>query len=109
MPPHHLVVNCSSNVIDCELTTLLRDLCIKNYLKQQVTKLVAKLERPALASVFNGLKRFVRLFEKHRSKRCVSLFAVPRTAIWRTQPIHQGYQIIECGRHAGSLKCPAEN
>src|SRR6185369_14365313 len=109
MPAHHLVVNRSGDVVDCEFTAFLRDLCIENYLKQQVTELVAEFARPAFARILDGFKRLIRLFEQHRRERGVSLFAVPWTSIWRAQAIHEGNQIIECSRHAASLKCPRKN
>src|ERR1041384_864751 len=109
MSAHHLVVNCRCYVVDGEFTSLLRDLCIEDYLKQQVAEFVAEFARPAFTCVFDGFKRLVSFLEKHRRKRGVSLFAIPWTAIWRAQAIHQRNQIIECSRHAGSLKCPLEN
>src|ERR1041384_6809730 len=98
MPAHHLVVNRSRDVVDSEFTTFLCYLCVEDYLKQQITEFVAEFSRPAFARIFDGLKSLVSLLEKHRRKRGVSLFAVPGTAVWRAQSIHQGYQIIECGR-----------
>src|SRR6185369_8919884 len=109
MSTHHLVVNRSGYVVDGEFAAFLRDLCVENNLKQQVTEFVAEFTRPALTRVFDGFKRLVSLFEKHRRERGVSLFAVPWTAIWRAQAIHQRNQIIECGWHAVSLKCPPKN
>src|SRR6185369_5922794 len=109
MSTHHLVVNRGGYVVDGEFAAFLRDLCIENYLKQQVTEFVAELARAAFTRVFDGFKRFVCFFEQHRRKRGVSLFAVPWTAVWRAQAIHEGNQIIKCSGHAGSLKCPANN
>src|SRR4029079_2939188 len=109
MSTHHLVVNRSGYVVDGEFAAFLRDLCIENYLKQQVTEFVAELARTTFTRVFDGFKRLVRFFEQHRRKRGVSLFAVPWAAIWRAQSIHEGNQIIKCSGHRDSLKCPAKN
>src|SRR5689334_13828057 len=109
MSAHHLVVNRGGDVVDCEFAALLRDLSIKNYLKQQITEFVAEFARAAFTRVFDGFKRLVRLFEQHRRKCGVSLFAVPWTAVWRAQSIHEGNQIIKCSGHESSLKCPANN
>ncbi len=91
------------NVVDRELVAFFRDLRVEDDLKQQIAEFVAEFSGLAFARVFDRFESLVRFFEQHRRKRGVGLFAVPGTAVWRAQTLHQIYEIVECCGHGSSL------
>jgi hypothetical protein len=77
------------------------NLRLKHALEEHVPELAA--ERVEIAAV-DGVERLVRLFEQERPQRLGRLFAIPRTALSRSQRVHRADQSGACrGGAAGAI------
>ena len=93
MPAQQFANNFIGNLSEAEITGFLRQLTVKNHLKQNIAEFLPDLIRVAR---LNRVDQFIALFECVRRNRLVALLEIPGAAVLRVpETTHQGSQIIQ--------------
>jgi hypothetical protein len=82
MPEHKLIGDPIGDLVKMKSALLTCHLCVQDYLEQNVTKL---LEKSFVILIIDRVDELVTLFQQMGLERCVSLLAVPRASILRSQ------------------------
>ncbi len=100
MAANHFVVNGFHYVGDSEAPLFAGDFRMKNHLQEQVAHFFGKFR---VVAGIERVENFVNFFNQVGAQGGVSLFAVPRTTLWRAKTLLHGDEFFKplAGRQSG--------